>query len=114
MQDYDPGNLPHGAGALLLDRAPAGTIFTVVDFDSTATVVVARSQDRDAARQAVRRADAAGGTDIAAALAAGYQELAFVGGNALLCCSPRGARTAAKGGAVCRGGYAGARGGVGT
>lgn len=80
MKDNDPRGLRREAATLLIDRSPPQTIFTVIDFDSSAAVKVLRSSDPVATRAAAQNVDADGGTDIESALKAGYQALAMGSG----------------------------------
>jgi Mg-chelatase subunit ChlD len=80
MKDNDPRGLRREAATLLIDRSPPQTIFTVIDFDSSASVKVSRSSDVAATRAAAQSVDANGGTDIESALRAGYQALAMGSG----------------------------------
>lgn len=76
MKKSDPGGLRKEAASLLVDRAPHGTRFSVVDFDSSANVVVSMADDPALAKRAAARVDANGGTNIAAALKTAHGVLA--------------------------------------
>jgi hypothetical protein len=76
MQENDPRSLRKQAASLLVDRVPSGTVFSVIDFDDSASVYLSRSPDASAAKNAVQRVDAKGGTNIENALKTGYQALA--------------------------------------
>jgi hypothetical protein len=72
MSESDPEGLRVAGASLLLDRLTAGTSVAMVDFDERADLVVPLSAGRDAVRTALEHVNAAGGTNITAALDAGY------------------------------------------
>jgi len=76
MEKNDPAGLRKDAASLLIDRCPPGTAFSIVDFDSSAKVLLDGSTDPAAAKTAARSVDANGNTDIEAALTAGHKILA--------------------------------------
>lgn len=75
MGDNDPRGLRKEAASLVLDRAPGGTVFSVVDFDNSAKALVSRSTNVDEVRRTLGGIDASGGTNIESALDSGYSSL---------------------------------------
>ena len=80
MRDNDPGGLRRQGAELLIDSTPPSTLLTVVDFDGSARVPVARSTDRATVSGAIAATDSSGGTSTCAGLTAAARELSAAEG----------------------------------